>query len=107
VALSSVIRGAFQNAYLGWSLDEAHGGRGFASEAVRLLIDFAFEDAGLHRVQAAVIPRNVASLRVAEKVGLRKEGFARRYLKINGVWEDHKLFAITSEEWNGASASGG
>jgi ribosomal-protein-alanine N-acetyltransferase len=99
VSLSEVVRGVFDNAYLGWYVDEAHGRLGFGTEAVRLLIDFAFADALLHRVQAAIIPRNVASLRLARKVGFREEGLALRYLRINGTWEDHKLFALTSEEW--------
>jgi ribosomal-protein-alanine N-acetyltransferase len=50
-------------------------------------------------VQASIIPRNQASTRVAEKVGLRLEGLAQRYIQINGVWEDHNLYAVTSEEW--------
>jgi ribosomal-protein-alanine N-acetyltransferase len=53
----------------------------------------------LHRLQVSIIPRNGPSLRVAEKLGLRNEGTALRYLEINGVWEDHVRFAITSEDW--------
>ena len=60
---------------------------------------FAFEDLGLHRVQIAIIPRNAASRRVVEKLGIRDEGIAVRYLEINGVWEDHVRYAITAEEW--------
>ena len=60
----------------------------------------AFEDLALHRLQASIIPRNGPSHRVAEKVGLRNEGTAVRYLEINGVWEDHVRYAITSEEWD-------
>jgi hypothetical protein len=59
----------------------------------------AFEDLRLHRVQISIIPRNQASRRVAEKLELRNEGLAERYLEINGVWEDHFRFAITAEEW--------
>ncbi|HEY8060476.1 MAG TPA: GNAT family protein, partial [Acidimicrobiales bacterium] len=53
----------------------------------------------LHRVQIAIIPRNTASRRVVEKVKVREEGVAERYLEINGVWEDHVRYAITAEEW--------
>jgi len=60
---------------------------------------FAFEHAGLHRVQAAVVPRNAASARVLEKAGFHEEGLARRYLLINGAWEDHVLFALLAEDW--------
>ena len=70
------------------------------TRAVRLAVRFAFEHAGLHRVQPAIIPRNVRSVRVAEKVGFRLEGRALRYLKINGVWEDHDVYALTVEDWD-------
>ena len=99
VALSNVVRGPWQNATLGYWVDHRAGRRGHASRAVRLVLQYAFEHAGLHRVQPAIIPRNTASLRVAEKVGFRHEGRAKRYLKINGVWEDHEIFALTVEDW--------
>src|SRR5207342_3877462 len=98
VALNEVVRGVFGNAYLGYFVDEAVNGRGYATEAVRLAVRFAFAEASLHRVQAAVVPRNTASVRVLEKAGFREEGYAERYLCINGVWEDHRIFAITSED---------
>jgi ribosomal-protein-alanine N-acetyltransferase len=99
VALSNIVRGPWQNATLGYWIDEQSGGRGHATRAVRLALQFAFEHAGLHRVQPAIIPRNVRSVRVAEKVGFRLEGRALRYLKINGVWEDHDVYALTLEDW--------
>ena len=61
---------------------------------------FAFEDLRLHRLQIAIIPRNHPSRRVVEKVGIRLEGTAERYLEINGNWEDHLRYAITTEEWH-------
>ncbi len=97
--LSGISRGPFENAYLGYFVSERHNGRGYATEAVRHAVDAAFGELGLHRVQAAVMPRNLASVRVLEKAGFREEGFAPRYLQIAGVWEDHKLFAVTTEEW--------
>ncbi|MCU4187063.1 GNAT family N-acetyltransferase [Acidiferrimicrobium sp. IK] len=99
INLSSVQRGPFQNAYVGYWVDEAMAGHGYTPEAVVVICRFAFEDLGLHRLQAAIIPRNRPSHRVAEKVGLRNEGTALRYLEINGVWEDHVRYAITSEDW--------
>jgi ribosomal-protein-alanine N-acetyltransferase len=54
----------------------------------------------LHRVEISIIPRNSASRRVVEKLGIRQEGIAERFLEIDGVWEDHVRYAITSEEWN-------
>ena len=65
-----------------------------------LVARFAFEELHLHRVQIAIIPRNTNSRRVMEKLGLRDEGIAVRYLEINGVWEDHVRYAITAEEWD-------
>jgi ribosomal-protein-alanine N-acetyltransferase len=97
--LSSIHRGAWQNANLGYWIAEDRGGRGFATEAVGQTVSFAFEVAGLHRVQAAVMPRNDPSLRVLAKNGFRREGLAERYLQIAGVWEDHVILAITIEEW--------
>jgi ribosomal-protein-alanine N-acetyltransferase len=100
VALSNVVRGPWQNATLGYWIDEGAGNRGHATRAVWLSLRFAFEHAGLHRVQPAIIPRNAASLAVAHHVGFRHEGRALRYLRINGVWEDHEIFALTREDWD-------
>ncbi len=99
INLSGVQRGPFQNAYVGYWIDEAHAGQGYVPESLVVVSRFAFEDLALHRLQVAVIPRNRASRRVAEKLGLRDEGVAERYLAINGVWEDHVRYAITAEEW--------
>jgi [ribosomal protein S5]-alanine N-acetyltransferase len=100
INLSSIQRGPFQNAYIGYWMDQALAGNGYTPEAVVLILRFAFEELGLHRVQIAIIPRNKPSRRVVEKLNLRDEGVARRYLEINGAWEDHIRFAITAEEWN-------
>ncbi|MGH9115767.1 MAG: GNAT family N-acetyltransferase [Acidimicrobiales bacterium] len=99
INLSSVQRGPYQNAYVGYWIDEAMAGRAYVPEAFVVVCRFAFEDLGLHRLQASIIPRNDASHRVVQKLGLRSEGLAERYLEINGVWEDHVRYAITSEEW--------
>jgi ribosomal-protein-alanine N-acetyltransferase len=99
VALSNIVRGAWHNATLGYFITKDRGGRGYASAAVEQAVAFAFNEARLHRVQAGVMPRNNASVRVLEKNGFRHEGFSPRYLNINGVWEDHDLYAITVEEW--------
>ena len=99
VNLSSVQRGPFQNAYVGYWVDEAHAGCGYTPEAVVAVIRYAFDECNLHRIQISIIPRNRPSRRVVEKLCLREEGLALRYLEINGVWEDHVRFAITSEEW--------
>jgi ribosomal-protein-alanine N-acetyltransferase len=98
ITIANVVRGAWQNATIGYAVDEAANGRGLATDAVGLAVRFAFTEAGLHRVQAAVLPVNARSARVLEKNGFRREGHARRYLQIAGVWADHDLFAITRED---------
>jgi [ribosomal protein S5]-alanine N-acetyltransferase len=99
INLTSIQRGPYQNAYVGYWIDEAVAGNSFVPEAFAVLCRFAFEELGLHRLQASIIPRNQASHRVAEKLRLRNEGTALRYLEINGVWEDHVRYAITAEDW--------
>jgi ribosomal-protein-alanine N-acetyltransferase len=99
VNLSNVVWGAWESCTMGYSLDEKYNGQGLTTEAVRLAIQFAFESAGLHRVQAAVLPRNKGSIRVLEKAGFRYDGFSEYYLKINGLWEHHNLYSITREHW--------
>ncbi|MEM7339796.1 MAG: GNAT family protein [Actinomycetota bacterium] len=99
INLNSVQRGPFQNAYVGYWIDELHAGHGYVPEAVVIVARFAFETQLLHRIQISIVPRNTASRRVVEKLEIRNEGVAERYLEINGVWEDHVRYAITSEEW--------
>ena len=100
INLSIVQRGPFQSAYVGYWVDEAHAGKGYMPEALVCVCRAAFEDLHLHRVQISIIPRNTASRRVVEKLGIRDEGVAQRYLEINGTWEDHVRYAITAEEWH-------
>jgi [ribosomal protein S5]-alanine N-acetyltransferase len=99
INLSAVQRGPFQSAYVGYWIDERQAGLGYVPEAMVVLARYAFEELHLHRLQIAVIPRNKASRRVMDKLAIREEGTALRYLEINGVWEDHVRYAITSEEW--------
>ena len=100
INLSSIQRGPFQNAYVGYWIDERWAGQGIMPEAVVVTARFAFEELHLHRIQVSIIPRNRASRRVAEKLELRDEGTALRYLEIDGVWEDHVRYAMTSEDWD-------
>ena len=100
INLNSIHRGAHQSAYVGYWIDEALAGQGYMPEALVAVLRFAFEELALHRVQVSIIPRNTSSRRVVEKLELRDEGLAERYLEINGVWEDHIRFAITAEEWD-------
>jgi [ribosomal protein S5]-alanine N-acetyltransferase len=99
VILSNVSRGAFQNATIGYYVASAYNGRGYATAAVKQAVGYAFTSVGLHRVEAGVMDHNPASKRVLEKAGFRYEGFARNYLRIDGAWRDHHIFAITKEDW--------
>jgi len=97
--LSSIQRGPFQSGYVGYWIDEDCAGEAYTPEALVVLMQYAFDELHLHRVQIAIIPRNRSSHRVVEKLNIRSEGIAQRYLEINGVWEDHVRYAVTTEEW--------
>ena len=99
ITLSSVQRGPFQNAFVGYWVDRELAGQGIVPEAVVVVLRFAFEELRLHRVEVAIVPRNRSSRRVVEKLGLREESVAMRYLEIDGRWEDHVRYAVTAEEW--------
>ena len=99
ININSIHRGAHQNAYVGYWIDQRIAGQGSMPESVVAVLQFCFEQLVLHRVQISIIPRNTASRRVVEKLALRDEGVAQRYLEINGVWEDHIRYAMTAEEW--------
>jgi [ribosomal protein S5]-alanine N-acetyltransferase len=97
ITLSEIVRGAFQNAYVGYWVAESRAGAGHATRAVRLAVAEAFGPLGLHRAQANVMPSNGASMRVLEKAGFRREGLALAYLEIAGHWEDHVMLALTRD----------
>jgi ribosomal-protein-alanine N-acetyltransferase len=94
VALNNIVRGAFQACHLGYQIDERDANKGLITEALRGAIAYAFDQMKLHRIEANIMPRNIRSRRVAEKLGFAEEGLARKYLKINGVWEDHIHYVI-------------
>ncbi len=100
INLNNVVRGAFQSATIGYWIDKSRAGRSLMSEAVVVLAQYAFEEMRLHRLEVCIIPRNDNSRRVMEKLDIRTEGVAERFLEINGVWEDHIRYGITYEEWN-------
>ena len=89
VALNNIIRGCFQSCFVGYKLDESEVNKGYMTEALGAVIQFAFREIFLHRLEANILPRNSASLRVVQKLGFVQEGLAAKYLLINGKWEDH------------------
>lgn len=100
LTLSNVRRGVTQAAVLGYWLGLPFVRQGFMTEAVAAIAAFSFEELHLHRLEAATMPNNAASVRVLERNGFRREGLARRLLKINGTWEDHVLHALLAEEFS-------
>ncbi|MEH7072953.1 GNAT family N-acetyltransferase [Neobacillus drentensis] len=93
INLFHVLRGSLQSAFIGYFLDKKHNGKGYTTEAVKLLVDYAFKKLRLHRIEAGVMPHNIGSIRVLEKSGFHKEGLAVKNVKINGKWEDHQVLA--------------
>lgn len=98
LTLGLIRRGVAQACTLGYWMGQRHAGKGHMTEAVRGALRFAFMDLALHRVEAACLPSNEPSRRLLERVGFRHEGLARAYLKINGAWADHLLYAALSSD---------
>lgn len=94
IDLFQIIRGSLQSAMIGYDLDEKNNGKGYTTEAVKLVVDFAFHTLHLHRIEAGVMPHNIGSIRVLEKAGFHKEGIAKKNVKIKDRWEDHQVLAI-------------
>jgi len=93
VVLANIRRGVAQAASLGYWMGMPYARRGYMTAALRALVPVAFDALRLHRLEAACLPSNAASIRLLEKTGFRREGYAREYLCINGVWQDHVLYA--------------
>lgn len=96
--LGGISFGNFCSAFLYYKLDAGHTGQGYMSEAVRRLIDIAFNGLKLHRLEANVMPRNAASLQLAKQLGFQEEGLAKAYLNIAGVWEDHLHLVLLNDK---------
>jgi [ribosomal protein S5]-alanine N-acetyltransferase len=93
INLRNIIRGAMMGATLGYGLAPDAIGHGYMTESVKRVVEIAFDDLGLHRVEVNIMPRNAPSLAVVERAGFVREGLSPRYLQINGRWEDHVRFA--------------
>ena len=98
ISFNNIVMGPFCSCFLGYRLDEKRQGRGLMTEALKKGIETAFGPLGLHRIEANIMPKNKASLRVAEKLDFKNEGLSTKYLKINGVWEDHIHMVLLNEE---------
>lgn len=102
--LFGITRGSLQSGTAGYWVSRRVAGRGVTPFALAMLVDYAFNGVGLHRVEVNVRPENAASLRVVEKLGMREEGVRRQYLHVDGAWRDHRSFALTTEDLGAESA---
>jgi len=98
ITLNEVVRGPLQSCSLGYWVNAADNGRGFATAAVRTIKRVAFEELGLHRIQAGTLLDNVRSQRVLERTGFVRFGVAPAYLKIAGQWQDHALYQVLNPQ---------
>ncbi|HOK49329.1 MAG TPA: GNAT family N-acetyltransferase [Sedimentibacter sp.] len=100
ICLSNIIMGNFRSCYMGYKLDCDEINKGYMTEAIKKVLDIMFNEYGLHRIEVNVMPRNIRSLKVMKKLNFEEEGYSRRYLEINGKWEDHVHFAIYEDSFN-------
>ncbi|MFP6747956.1 MAG: GNAT family protein [Alphaproteobacteria bacterium] len=98
ITLSNVRRGVTQSCSMGYWMGQQYAGQGLMQDGVTTSLPFVFDELGLHRLEAACLPGNEASITVLLRTGFQKEGFARKYLRINGKWSDHVLFAMLQSD---------
>jgi ribosomal-protein-alanine N-acetyltransferase len=98
ITLNDIVRGPFQSCSLGYWVSADDNGRGLATAAVRAMVRVAFDELGLHRIQAGTLLHNVRSQRVLERTGFVRFGMAPGYLKIAGRWQDHALYQVLNPE---------
>jgi ribosomal-protein-alanine N-acetyltransferase len=97
--ISQIARGSLQSAYLGYAAAERYAGQRYMREGIELVLQVAFMELKLHRLEANIQPGNHASIALAQGAGFKREGFSPRYLKISGRWRDHERWALLAEEW--------
>lgn len=98
LVFSGITRGVFLSCFLGYRLDKDEKDKGYMTEAIKGALNVIFGEYRLHRIEANIMPRNKRSLRVVEKLGFTDEGLAQKYLKINGVWEDHIHMVLLNDK---------
>ena len=107
VNINNIVRGGFQSGYLGYGAFASHAGQGFMTRGLAAVLDAAFGDLGLHRVEANIQPTNHRSIRLARRLGFEKEGVSPGYLIVDGKWRDHERWAIRAETWSARHAARG
>jgi ribosomal-protein-alanine N-acetyltransferase len=98
ITIGNIRYGVSQSAQIGYWMGEPYAGKGYMQDAISTLIAHAFGPMRLHRIEAACIPGNTRSIRVLEKAGFSREGLLRSYLRINGAWQDHYIYALIADE---------
>jgi len=98
IGFNNIVRGAFLSCHLGYKLDKDEINNGYMTEAIQKGIDIMFNEFGLHRIEANIMPKNKRSLIVVKKLGFYNEGLAFKYLKINGKWEDHIHMVLLNDK---------
>ena len=106
INVTEIVRGTFQSAYLGYYAFLPHANRGYMSQGIRAVLREAFVTHGLHRLEANIQPRNLASRQLVQRLGFRCEGLSPRYLKVGGRWCDHERWALTIEDWQSRRTAG-
>jgi [ribosomal protein S5]-alanine N-acetyltransferase len=101
VTISNIRRSVAQTGTVGYWAGQPYAGKGYMTAGVRALVPHAFGTLRLRRLEAACVPTNAASIRLLEKVGFEREGYAREYLCIDGIWQDHLLFALLRRDAKG------
>ncbi len=98
ININNILLGTMRTASLGYYGDKDYAGTGYMTEALRLVLDYAMKDLGLHRLEANIQPENSPSIKLVKKLGFRKEGFSPKYMEIGGKWRDHERWAILDED---------
>jgi ribosomal-protein-alanine N-acetyltransferase len=107
VNINNIIRGALQGGFVGYAAFASHAGRGLLTQGLRAVIEVAFGELGLHRLEADIQPGNTRSINMARRLGFAREGLSPQYLMIDGAWRDHERWALRNDHWSGQAVSGG
>jgi len=103
ISMSNVRHGVAQCGTLGYWIGEPHARQGYMNEALWLIIEFCFGQLGLHRIEAACLRHNEASQKLLQRADFTQDGYARKYLKIRGEWQDHLLYSLLAEDHKSTS----
>jgi ribosomal-protein-alanine N-acetyltransferase len=106
VNLNNIIGGGLQQAFVGYYGLAPHYGQGYMTEGLKLVVEHAFVDLRLHRLEANIQPANEPSKKLAQRAGFRYEGFSPRYLQVGGEWRDHERWALVSDDPPISSSAG-